>query len=261
MQLNSRFLVCTGLVLAGLALANMAASAAELAVKASERTWLGYIATGDEGVDQVTRAGLEGLLKVLSRRTAVDTGGVAALDVESDELSFFPLLYWVVTSSQPALSSLARARVNSYLRHGGTVLFDTRDARSGGDSAALALRGLTEGLELPALTPVPADHVLTRAFYLLKEFPGRTRNGEVWVEASEERRLDGVSSIIIGGNDWAGAWAMDADGRPLSAAVPGGERQREIAYRFGVNVVMYALTGNYKADQVHVPAILQRIGR
>ena len=57
-----------------------------------------------------------------------------------------------------------------------------------------------------------------------------------------------------------------APGRSTSAAAasPGVARrraQREMACRFGVNLVMYALTGNYKADQVHVPAILERLGR
>ena len=68
--------------------------------------------------------------------------------------------------------------------------------------------------------------------------------------------------MIIGGNDFAAAWAVDvARRRFLSEPTPGGENQREMAFRFGVNVVIYALTGNYKADQVHVPALLQRLGR
>jgi hypothetical protein len=118
-----------------------------------------------------------------------------------------------------------------------------------------------DGLDVPALAPVPPEHVLTKAFYLLQDFPGRYGGGDVWVEAQEGRHNDGVSSVVIGAADWAGAWAVDEAGRPLNAVVPGGERQREMAYRFGVNLVMYALTGNYKADQVHVPAILERLGQ
>ena len=59
----------------------------------------------------------------------------------------------------------------------------------------------------------------------------------------------------------AAAWAVDSQGNFLSEPVPGSETQRENAYRFGVNVVMYALTGNYKTDQVHAPALLQRLGK
>src|SRR6202042_1266901 len=128
------------------------------------------------------------------------------------------------------------------------------------DSAA-RLRALVAGIKIPPLVPMPPDHVLTKSFYLLHEFPGRWNGGQVWVEPPEDRVNDGVSSVIVGGNDWAAAWAVDSDGRPEFAVVPGGEQQREMAYRFGVNLVMYVLTGNYKSDQVHVPAILERLGQ
>jgi hypothetical protein len=108
---------------------------------------------------------------------------------------------------------------------------------------------------------VPPDHVLTKSFYLMQEFPGRWAGGTLWVEPVDDRVNDGVSSVIVGSNDYAGAWAMDDQDQPLYPCVPGGEPQREQAYRFGVNLVMYALTGNYKTDQVHVPAILERLGQ
>ena len=109
--------------------------------------------------------------------------------------------------------------------------------------------------------PVPKNHILTKSFYLLNGFPGRWTGGTVWVERLSGHANDGVSSVIIGSNDFAAAWAMNAAGQPAFPVVPGGARQREMAYRFGINVVMYALTGNYKADQVHVPAILERLGQ
>jgi hypothetical protein len=131
------------------------------------------------------------------------------------------------------------------------------------------LRRLTAKLDLPPLEVVPPDHVLTKTFYILHDFPGRWAGGKVWIEAlppagpdaGPVRGGDGVSPVIIGGNDWAGAWAVDAQGHPLVDVMPGGARQREMAIRFGINVVMYALTGNYKADQVHAPAILERMGK
>jgi hypothetical protein len=110
--------------------------------------------------------------------------------------------------------------------------------------------------------------VLTKSFYLLDNFPGRWDGGPLWVEArsgsaepGQAVRADGVSSIIVTSNDFAGAWARDDSGRPIFPVVPGGEMQREMAYRTGVNIVMYALTGNYKADQVHLPALLERLGQ
>jgi hypothetical protein len=126
------------------------------------------------------------------------------------------------------------------------------------------LRRLLGKLNLPALQIVPHDHVLRKSFYLLQDFPGRWSGGDLWVEASGSgisQANDGVSAIVVGSNDYAAAWARDAKGNPLYRCAPGGEMQREYADRFGVNLVMYALTGNYKADQVHVPALLERLGQ
>lgn len=231
------------------------------ATKVTAETFLAYVRTGDGVIDDTSRAGLEGLVDVLNRRTAVETAGAVGVDPETDELAFFPLLYWPVSPGQRGLSDQARARVNEYLRNGGTILFDTRDQSAGALGGNASLQTIVAGLDVPPLTPVPPDHVLSKSFYLLNDFPGRYNGGELWIEAREGRTNDGVSPILIGGNDWAAAWAVNRNGQPMYAVVPGGERQREMAFRFGVNLVMYALTGNYKADQVHVPAILERLGQ
>ena len=223
------------------------------------------------GTTQSTRRaapGSVGLSDVLNRRTAVETADPLAIDIETDELIFFPLLYWPVTADQPPPSPSAVERINRYIETGGTILFDTRDGDEqtpgpfgGAAIAAERLRRLTAGIKMPPLVPIPPDHVLTKSFYLMHEFPGRWDVGTLWVEPVEDHVNDGVSSVIVGADDWAGAWAIDKDGRPLYAVVPGGEEQREMALRFGINLVMYVLTGNYKADQVHVPAILERLGQ
>jgi hypothetical protein len=237
----------------------------EFALKATLETRLVYVRTGNDEVDEISRAGLRGLTSLLNRRTAIEAAEPMAVDVETDELAFFPLLYWPVVSAQRPLSPAAIERLNTYLHTGGTILFDTRDQgevsvdpRNG--PGTRRLQQLVRGLEIPPLAPVPPDHVLTKAFYLMQDFPGRYAGGTLWVE-SHEGASDEVSSVIIGSNDYAGAWAIDNTNRPMFAVVPGGERQREFAFRFGVNLVMYALTGNYKTDQVHVPSILERLGQ
>ena len=239
---------------------------------------LAHVLTGDAEVDRLAEAGLRGLSDTLFFRTSVEPANPAGVDLERDELAFFPLLYWPVTRDQPLPSSEAYAKLNTYLRAGGMILFDTRDAdlaSAGATSpAARRLQQIALPLDIPPLEVVPEDHVLTRAFYLLQDFPGRHRRGPVWVEAAPPdaeqaegipfRNLnDGVTPVVIGGNDWAAAWAVDENGRPLLPVGRGyaGERQRELAYRFGVNLVMHVLTGNYKSDQVHVPALLDRLGQ
>jgi hypothetical protein len=235
------------------------------AIEATSQLHLAYVRTGLPDVDAESRAGLAGLSDILNRRTAADVATPMEVDVEHDELIFFPLLYWPVADGETLPSAQAIERVNRYLATGGTILFDTRDAGErtafSAEAAQQRLRRLAAGLNIPPLVPVPPDHVLTKSFYLMQEFPGRWSGGTLWVEPVDDRVNDGVSSVIVGSNDYAGAWAMDDHDQPLYPCVPGGEPQREQAYRFGVNLVMYALTGNYKTDQVHVPAILERLGQ
>ena len=243
--------------------------------KAALDTRLAYVITGVPDVDAMSKAGLYGLGLALKARTAYEPEDPMGVDVASDDLSFFPLLYWPMDPREKDLSPEALSKVADYMRNGGTILFDTRDLTLGPTRGAQSpgeqtLRRLTAKLDMPPLQPLPSDHVLTKSFYLLQDFPGRWDGGKVWVEAlpppdpdrGEEpaRGGDGVSPVIIGGNDWAAAWAVDSQGRPLVDTSPGGDQQREMAIRFGINVVMYALTGNYKTDQVHVPALLERLG-
>jgi hypothetical protein len=233
-------------------------------MRAALETRLAFVVTGIPQVDSVSRAGLVGLTDFVNRRTAANLAEPMGVTPGADDLSFFPLLYWPVTPEQNALDQAGTEAINAFMAGGGIVLFDTRDAGSGQGMAAgadAALRRISRGLSIPPLAPVPADHVLTRAFYLLTDFPGRWIGGQVWVQRDQDRANDSVSPVIIGGHDWAAAWAIDETGRNPYATVPGGARQRLLAYRFGVNLVMYALTGNYKGDQVHVPIILERLGQ
>jgi hypothetical protein len=227
-------------------------------------TRLGHILTGDARVDETARAGLLGLSDYVNRRTAAALTRPDGVEPGRSDLSFYPLLYWPITADAPALSASQSAALNEYMGKGGIILIDTRDGGSGVGFAPgtdVALRRLAAGLTIPPLAPLNGEHVLARAFYLLSDFPGRFTGDPVWAQRDQDRANDSVSPVIIGGHDWAAAWAIDGQGRNPHAVLPGGQRQRVLAYRFGVNLVMYALTGNYKGDQVHVPAILQRLGQ
>jgi len=230
------------------------------ALENSTKTRLAYVLTGNAETDRVSRLGLSGLSLIVRRRTAAELSDPQGVDPGRDDLSFFPLLYWPVVPGAADMSETARIKVNAYMQNGGTILFDTRDHTGGTDLGEL--RALARKLDIPPLVVAPANHVLTRSFYLLQDFPGRWTGSALWVERAGARINDGVSPVLAGGNDWAAAWALDENTQQaLFPAVPGGERQRELAYRFGINLVMYVLTGNYKADQVHLPAIIRRLGQ
>jgi hypothetical protein len=252
----------------------------EFAIKATSQTHLAYVVTGNADVDSIVKAGLSGLTLFLAQRTALEAGDPIGVDPAHDELAFFPLIYWPVVPGAPKPPQAAIDKIDAYMKQGGTVLFDTRDAVEAppGDNGASqtpgmqALREILSSLDVPELEPVPREHVLTKTFYLLRDFPGRFDTGQTWVEAlprNEDedaashpaRGGDGVSPIIITSNDLAGAWAIRPDGQPMLPLSPGEPRQREYAFRAGVNIVMYTLTGNYKADQVHAPALIERLGQ
>ncbi|MAJ04052.1 MAG: LytTR family transcriptional regulator [Marinovum sp.] len=250
----------------------------EKAWQASSQLTLAYVVTGNRQVDSISKAGLDGLSKTLFARTSVEPAAPVGLDLERDTLTFYPLLYWPMTADQPTPSSKAYRKINGFLKSGGMIVFDTRDGDIAGFGTsspnALKLQKITYGIDIPALEPMPQDHVLTRAFYLLQDFPGRYTQPDIWLEAAPQaiekaegmpfRNLnDGVSPVVIGANDWAAAWAVDAQGRQMFPIGRNASqsRQRELAYRFGVNLVMHVLTGNYKSDQVHVPALLDRLGQ
>ncbi len=230
----------------------------EFVMAASLETRLAYVITNNAEVDEISRAGLKGLSTIVNRRTAAELADPIGIITETDELSLFPFLYWPLTADLEVPSRAAVDNLNAFLRNGGTILFDTRDKNGGAGMGVLRI--LARALDIPPLAPIAPDHVLTRAYYLLGDFPGRWKGGKLWVERAGERVNDGVSSIIVGGNDWAAAWALDDTQQPLFAVVPGGDRQREMAYRFGINLIMYTLTGNYKSDQVHLPSIMRRLG-
>jgi hypothetical protein len=252
----------------------------DFAIKSVSQTHLAYVVTGNADVDSIVKAGMSGLTLYLAQRTALEAGEPVGVDPAHDELAFFPLVYWPVIPGAPKPSQDAINRIDAYMKHGGTVLFDTRDAieapaGAGGESQTpgmQSLRDILSSLDVPELEPVPRDHVLTKTFYLLRDFPGRFNSGQTWVEALPRedddeaasrpaRGGDGVSPIIITSNDLAGAWALRPDGQAMLPMSPGEPRQRDFAFRAGVNIVMYTLTGNYKADQVHAPALIERLGQ
>lgn len=231
-------------------------------VEAALRMRFGYVKTPDVALNERARAGLFGLSTTLFNRTSVEPALPDELTLETSPLELYPLIYFAVPQNAAPLSETAIARLNAYLRSGGALVIDTRDGDTAGSTEISRLEGLLEGLDAPPLQPVPTNHVLTRSFYLLTDFPGRYAGRQLWIEqagSASAPRGDGVSGLFIGDADWISAWAIDEHGRDLYA-VDGGQDQREMARRFGVNLVMYILTGSYKDDQVHLPALLERLG-
>ena len=216
----------------------------------TEKTWLGVITNGAGDQESTAMMGLTALTGHVLKKTALDDIGIAKVNLETDDLSFYPFLYWPLTQD-PGLSPAAQQKLQNYFARGGMTLINLTGALK--NNPALA----ASGVALPPLQPLPPDHTLLRTFYLLKDCPGRLPDGELWTERDVATRQDGVPAIFAGNRDWAGAWASGAWGNSGGS----GARADETAMRCGVNLIIYALTGNYKADQIHVQSILERRGR
>ena len=144
-------------------------------------------------------------------------------------------------------------RLRRHLTYGGFLFIDSAEGRAGGtfdESVRRLLAQLLPG-ELPAR--IPDDHVLWKSFYVLGGAPGRIQAASYVEGVERDRRL----AVVYSQNDLEGAWARDGYGRWEHEVLPGGDAQREEAFRFGVNVVMYALCLDYKTEQAHIDYILR----
>ena len=226
-----------------------APTAGSRSVQYANALYLAYVVTPSQSVNAESRNGLNLLSTEIGTKTSAVPKDVVAVDIERDEIAVFPFIYWPVTANAPRLSEKAQQKVQNYINAGGLIVFDTGYA---GGNAQNALTNMLGNVIIKPLVQMDRKHTLTKTFYLVADLTG-SRNGTIWVEAPGSRGSDNVSSVIIGDKMWARAW--------VGMAAQTNEDERNLVLRSGINMVMYALTGNYKEDQIHIPSILERLGR
>jgi hypothetical protein len=193
----------------------------------------------------------------MRQRTSVDTELQSrAIRLDSAELFQSPFLYWRGDASFAPLSEAEIVGLRRFLQFGGFLLIDDA-APNGSDGFDSSIRrAMNRVLPASPLMPLSSGHVIYRSYYLVDRPVGR-RRGPASLEAVV---LEDRVAVAYGRHDFGGAWARDNLGNWLFNVAPGGDRQRELAIRFGVNVLMYALCLDYKDDQVHAPYIMRRRG-
>ena len=233
-------------------------------VSANE-TYLAYIKIKNSQINNISENGLETIRNLLITRTSINPKGVIGLDIKNDYIYSYPFIYWPLTKNLLSIKKPEIIKIKNYLNNGGIFFFDiigfSRKNLNLKEKKFQEIRNFLNEIGANELSIIPKGHTLTKSFYLLNKFPGKWDNRILFIENSNLQYKDGVSSIILGFNDWAKAWAVDNNNLPLFPVVPGGERQRELSYRFGINIAMYALTGNYKSDQIHSKSILKRLSK
>lgn len=167
-----------------------------------------------------------------------------------------PLLYLSGDRDFAVPSPAGVEALRRFLTFGGFLLIDSAEGTLDGafDQSVRALCAALYPAPSAGLELIPADHVIYKSFYLLERPLGRVALSPVMEGITRGGRL--VVAYVQ--NDLGGAWSKDNLGNYEFPCEPDGERQRELAFRMGVNLVMYALCLDYKTDQVHVPFIMRR---
>lgn len=228
-------------------------AAGGVARAASSELVLAQLETG--GAWNVRPDALRRLAWEVRQRTSIEMSlDAVAVRPSAPNLFRYPLIYWGGSGAQPELSETELRRLRRHLSYGGSLVIDSADADPGGAFDASVRRTLSRLFPRRPLEPIPSDHVLFKTFYLVDHQAGRTLR----VPYLEGLALEDRYAVIYSQNDLAGAWARDAFGRWTFEVTPGGDRQREMAFRLGVNLVMYVLCLDYKDDLVHAPFILDR---
>lgn len=242
-----------GLAGAPLALTSLGAARAR-AIGERSQVGIGQLRHG--GTWDSRPEALRRLLWETGKRTSIHVARDAAVvSADDEELFWQPLLVLTGEGAFPALTESQRARLARHLRFGGMLWID---APSPGDAFAdSARREVAALLPKEELKPLDKEHVLFKSYFLQDGAVGRT---------TDERRVFGASlsdrlAVLVTECDVLGAYERDRFGTWRFECVPDGERQRERAFRFGVNVMMYATCLDYKADQVHIPFIMKKTRR
>lgn len=240
------------------ALAGNTAQAADLS-DLTTQTHLAYIVTPDAAQNRISMKGLSTLTETLRARTAIRMGDPKGLDLPRDDISLYPWIYWPVFQDTAMPDTKTLEKINDYLQRGGLIVFDTQDGSATIQPVLsqswLRLQVILRALGTDDIRPVDERAVLLRSFYLLDRYIPGPDFGTLWIQSNTENNNDSVSSIIVSSGDWARNWSQGTgfgweNGRP---------DRSEIATRIGINITLYALTGNYKADQVHIQYIIDRM--
>lgn len=224
---------------------------------------LAFISANNTASDEIVFNGLNELKAALNNRTSVRASKIVKInpleiDPFANELALYPIIYWRLADNPTPLGINSQRALNQYMRNGGLLFVDTRGAGLSPAAARANTQIALRGLIVPPLEQVGQSHVLAKSFYLLAGFPGRYGGARLWAQSMASLNVsanDGVSPIIIGDGDYAYAWAN----KPANTVISNEAIARNAAINTGINIYFYALTGQYKADQVHVPAILERL--
>ena len=215
---------------------------------------LGVITWGEGSGWNLRPSALRRMLQEVEKRTNVAIKAKAVPVALDKGLFEYPLVFLTGAKAIDPWTASEQQTLKTYLEGGGMMIVDSSEGVSDGPFLTSVRRELERVFGPGKIAALPPEHVIYKSFYLLDKPYGRAMvSGQMQALMGGDRAL-----VVLSANDLLGAWARDGFGRWEYDVVPGAERQRELSFRLGINLVMYALCVNYKADQVHIPFILKR---
>jgi Domain of unknown function (DUF4159) len=198
------------------------------------------------------------LMAQLARRTSIEVNReTLEIELTDPDLYRYPFIYMAGNGAFNPFSKKELRILRHYLGFGGFLLIDDNSskAHSGFDASIREL--MSELFPKIPLQKISRSHSIYRSFYLINRAAGRI----VLNPFLEGISVKGRTVLVYSTNDLGGAWARDKLGHWSYDIIAGGNSQRQGSIRLAVNIVMYALTLDYKKDMVHLPIILERLRR
>lgn len=224
------------------------------AIGDASRVTIARLNYGQSGYD-LRPTGIRRLLQEVEKRTSISIeSDYPTVGLDPKQLFRHPMVAMTGDEGFDPLPGSAIETMRTYLQSGGFLFVDSSDGIQNGPFLKAVRRDMERMFPEKELAEVPSDHVLYKSFYLIDDAVGRIDVSDDLLALFDSDRL----YAVVSQNDLFGALARDNFGNWKFDVRPGGEKQREMAFRMGINLVMYALCVNYKSDQVHVPFILKR---
>ncbi len=201
---------------------------------------------------------LRSLLAQVTRRTSIEVNREpVALNISDPDLFQYPFIYMGGDEAFDPFPEKDLKVLRHYLSYGGFLFIDDNSARANSAFDASVRKMITALFPQNPLQKISRDHSIFRSFYLLNTVSGRS----IIKSYLEGINIKGRTVLVYSSNDQGGAWSRNKLGQWNYDVIAGGHRQRQFSIRLGVNIIMYALTLDYKKDMVHLPIILERLRR
>ncbi len=198
------------------------------------------------------------LMEEVRRRTSLEPNETRTeVSLTDRNLFSYPFLYITGKYDFEPFTEEEIEILRRFLSYGGFLLADNALGQPGYGFDKSFRREIKRVFPKREFRRIPSGHAALRSYYLLRRIGGM-RLVQAYLEGIS---VGSSTPVIYCQNNLGGAWERDPLGNWVNPCIPGGEGQRRDAFHLGINLILYAMTENYKEDLIHVPFIRRRLTR